>query len=68
MEDMGKEVKVRTANNKMVEYRQQRNVAMQLLVRSQAPELNIDLAYLMRYPFPGENDGQMTMEYHGNPW
>ena len=50
MEDMGKKVKVRTANNKMVKYRQQGSIAMQLLVRSQTPELNIDLADPMRYP------------------
>ena len=47
---MGKKVKVRTANNKVVEYRQQGNIAMQLLVSSQTPELNIDLTDLMRYP------------------
>ena len=50
MVDMGKNVKVKTANNKIVEYRQQGNVAMQLLVRSQTPELKIDLADLMKYP------------------
>ena len=50
MEDMGKNVKVKTANNKIVEYRQQGNVAMQLLVRSQTPELQIDLADLLKYP------------------
>lgn len=50
MEAMGKNVKVKTANNKIVQYRQQGNVAMQLLVRSQTPELRIDLADLMKYP------------------
>ena len=50
MEDMGKKVKVGTAKNKMVEYGQQGNIAMQLLGTSQTPELNIDLADLMRYP------------------
>ena len=50
MEAMGKNVEVKTANNKIVEYRQQGNVAMQLLVRSQTPELKIDLADLMKYP------------------
>ena len=54
MEDMGKNVKVKTANNKTVEYRQQGNVAMQLLVRSQTPELKIDLADLMKYPLTPE--------------
>ena len=50
MEDMGKNVKVKTANNKIVEYRQQGNVAMQLLVRSQTPELQINLADLLKFP------------------
>ena len=50
MEDMGKNVKVKTANNKIVEYRQQGNVAMQLLVRSQSPELQINLADLLKFP------------------
>ena len=50
MEDIGRNVKVKTANNKIVEYRQQGNAAMQLLVRSQTPELKIDLADLMKYP------------------
>ena len=48
VEDMGKNVKVKTANNKIVEYKQQGNVAMQLLVRLQTPELNTDLADLMK--------------------
>ena len=50
MEDMGKHVKVNTASNKIVQYRQQGNIAMQLLVRSQTPELRIELADLMKYP------------------
>ena len=50
IEDMGKNVKVKPVNNKKVEYRQQVNVAIQLLVRSQTPELQIDLADLLKYP------------------
>ena len=38
VEDMGKNVKVKMANNMIVECRQQWNVAMQLLVRSQTPD------------------------------
>ena len=34
----------------MAEYTQIGNIAMQLLVRSQTPELNIDQADLTRYP------------------
>ena len=58
MEAMGKNVKVKMANNKIVEYRQQGNVAMQVLVRSQTPELQIDLADLLKYlltPVPFSN-------------
>ena len=50
MEDIGKRVKVRYSKNKEVQYRQQGNIAMQLLVQSQQPDINIDLATLMKYP------------------
>ena len=50
MEDMGKKVKVKSSKNKEMQYRQQGNIAMQLLVQSQKPEINIDLADLMKYP------------------
>ena len=50
MEDMGKKVKVKSSKNKMVEYRQQGNIAMQLFVQSQRPDIQIDLGDLMQYP------------------
>ena len=50
MEDMEKTVKIKSAQNKIVEYRQQGNIVMQLLGRSKKPELQIDLAELMKYP------------------
>ena len=47
---MGKKVKVRSSKTKMLEYRQQGNIAMQLLVQSQRPDILIDLRDLMQYP------------------
>lgn len=50
MEDIGKKVKLKSSKNKEIQYRQQGNVAMQLLVQSQNPEINIDLAEILKYP------------------
>ena len=50
MEVINKKAKVPTAKNKVVEYRQQGNIALQLLVQSQKMENPIELAVLMQYP------------------
>lgn len=48
--DMGKAVVVKTTNNRHVLYRQQSNVAFQLLVRSQDQPEKIELKELVKYP------------------
>ena len=48
--DMNKKLKVTTANNKVVQYKQQRNIAFQLFVKSQSQGLQLDLKELMTYP------------------
>jgi len=45
-----KTVKLKTSKNKVVEYKQQGNVAFQLLVRSQSEGLQLDLQQLMSFP------------------
>ena len=47
IEDKGKNVNIKTTKNQIFEYRQERNVAMLLLVRLHTPELKIDLADLI---------------------
>ncbi|KAL5020659.1 hypothetical protein ScPMuIL_002258, partial [Solemya velum] len=65
MELMGKTVKIKS-NNKVVEYRQQGNIAIQLLVKSQKPQNQIDIADLMKYPLTpvsysiGSADGSLA--------
>ena len=49
MASMNKRVPVKTSQNKTVEYKQQGNLAFQLLVKSQAEDVNLDLKDLMSY-------------------
>lgn len=66
MEHMGKTVKIKSSKNKVVEYRQQGNIAIQLLVKSQKPQNQIDMADLMKYPLTpvpcsiGSADGSLA--------
>jgi hypothetical protein len=48
MEDMAKAVKVQIGKNKVIEYRQQGNIALQLLVKSE--KLNMNMKELLKYP------------------
>ena len=48
--DMSKTAVVKTSNNKTLQYKQQGNVAFQLLVRSQTQLEKLDLRELLRYP------------------
>ena len=48
--DMNKNMKVTTANNKVVQYKQQGNIAFQLFVKSQSQGLQLDMKELMTYP------------------
>jgi len=48
--NMNKQLKVTTANNKVVQYKQQGNIAFQLFVKSQSQGLQLDLKELMTYP------------------
>ena len=50
LSDMNKTVKVKTSQNKVVEYRQQGNIAFQLLVWSQNQDQRMDLRELMTFP------------------
>lgn len=47
--DMNKTVKVKTSHNKVIEYRQQGNIAFQLLVKSQQQDQPLDLKELMTF-------------------
>jgi hypothetical protein len=49
MANMNKSVKLKT-NNKVVEYKQQGNVALQLLVHSQSEDGRLDLRSILAYP------------------
>ncbi|KAG1683376.1 hypothetical protein GQR58_010026 [Nymphon striatum] len=48
--DMSKKVTVKTSSNREIEYRQQGNVAFQLLVLSQNQTEKLDMKELLRYP------------------
>ena len=48
--DMGKALVVKTSSNCEVQYKQQANVAFQLLVHSQEQSKKIDMRELMKYP------------------
>ena len=50
MEDMATKVRVSSGNKKTAEYRQQGNIALQLLVLSQNPHIDVDLEELLKYP------------------
>ena len=50
LEDMNKKVKVTTSKNKIVQYKQQGNIAFQLFVKSQIQDIQLDLKELMKYP------------------
>ena len=50
MSDMNKTIRVKTAKNKVVEYKQQGNIAFQLLVWSQSQDRRIDMKELMAFP------------------
>ena len=47
---MNKSAKLKTSRNKGIEYKQQGNIALQLLVKSQNHQSPIDLKELMTYP------------------
>ena len=49
MASMSKKVRVRTSQNKLMEYRQQSNIAFQLLIKSQKEGLPIDLKELVKF-------------------
>ena len=50
MGSMSKSVLIKTGKNRMVEYKQQGNIAFQLLVKSQADDIRLELAHVMKYP------------------
>ena len=48
--NMNKQMKVTTASNKVIQYKQQGNIVFQLFVKSQSQGLQLDLKELMTYP------------------
>ena len=48
--ELAKKTTIKSSQNKIIEYRQQCNIAFQLLVRSQCDDLRIDLKELLAYP------------------
>ena len=63
MANANKNIKVKTKDNKVIELKQQGNVAFQLLLKLQSTNQNIDLGQIMKYqltPVPsclGSSDG-----------
>ena len=49
MANSSKKVKLKTSTNKVVELKQQGNIAFQLLVKSQHLGMNLDLTEVMKY-------------------
>ena len=50
MSELNKVVKLKTSKNKVVEYKQQNNIAFQLLVKSQQQKAKLNMQYLLSYP------------------
>jgi hypothetical protein len=50
LSELAKKTTIKSSLNKIIEYRQQSNIAFQLLVRSQCDDLRIDLKELPAYP------------------
>jgi hypothetical protein len=50
LSELAKKTTIKSSQNKIIEYRQQSNIAFQLLVRSQCDDLRIDLKELPAYP------------------
>jgi hypothetical protein len=50
LSELAKKTTIKSSQNKIFEYRQQSNIAFQLLVRSQCDDLRIDLKELLAYP------------------
>jgi hypothetical protein len=50
LSELAKKTTIKSSQNKIIEYRQQSNIAFQLLVRSQCDDLGIDLKELLAYP------------------
>jgi hypothetical protein len=50
LSELAKKTPIKSSQNKIIEYRQQSNIAFQLLVRSQCDDLRIDLKELLAYP------------------
>ena len=50
MSELNKVVKLKTSKNKVVEYKQQSNIAFQLLVKSQQQEAKLNMQHLLSYP------------------
>jgi hypothetical protein len=48
--ELAKKTTIKSSQNKIIEYRQQSNIAFQLLVRSQCDDFRIDLKELLAYP------------------
>ena len=50
LSELAKKTTIKSSENKIIEYRQQSNIAFHLLVRSQCDDLRIDLKELLAYP------------------
>jgi hypothetical protein len=50
LSQLAKKTTIKSSQNKIIEYRQQSNIAFQLLVRSQCDDLRINLKELLAYP------------------
>ena len=50
MSELNKVVKLKTSNIKVVEYKQQSNIAFQLLVKSQQQEAKLNMQHILSYP------------------
>ena len=50
MSELNKVVKLKTSKNKVVEYKQQSNIAFQHLVKSQKQEAKLNMQHLLSYP------------------
>ena len=48
--ELNQVVKLKTSKNKVVEYKQQSNIAFQLLVKSQKQEAKLNIQHLLSYP------------------
>ena len=60
MSELNKVVELKTSTNKVVDYKQQSNIAFQLMAKLQQQEAKLNMQHLLSYPPTTEPDSIAT--------